>query len=705
MTNAAERSINADGASSVENADLRSLPGDLEHFGVSDRVWERLGLATLLVGTGVAYLWNITVNGMGNGFYAASAQAGAENWKALLFGSLDRGNFITVDKPPVSQWVMGLSGQLFGFSSASMLVPQGLMAVAAVALLYGAVAEVRGRGAGLLAGGALALMPVAVMMFRFNNPDAVMVLLMTAGAYCTIRALPRAGAGWLALAGVTLGFAFLAKMLEGLMVLPALGIAYLVAAPSTLGKRLLHLLGAGAALVASSGWYVVLTMLWPKYSRPYMAGSTDDTFMDLVFGYNGLQRIQGRDGAGRAGMPAGVQPQEVYPGRGGSGFGGVGSHAGGARLFTGEIGFEISWLIPAALLACALVLVARGRRPRTDLVRAGAVVFGVWLVVDGIVFSYMNGGMHAYYTLAIAPAIAGLFGLGVAEMWRLRGLGLGRYGSAALIVASGGWGFILLQRNSDWLPFVRWSILVVTIVTAVGVVATSWSGLRRFSTVLIVLGVLAGLGGTSAYAAATLGQAHTGGSPVVGPAEPGRRGSGGYPGTDTASPALTAMLRATTTRWSAAIDRSSPAAALELASDTAVMAIGGFKNDPTPTLGEFQDFVQKGEVTYYIAMPPRNSRTGEPGQQPAPDQPSAHRAPAQGHGSAPGAGQTGDQSAVSDQQTTSGPGPTAGRQPGSGQGRGGSQSSGHADIAEWVGATFTPMSVGSATVYNLRQPK
>ena len=215
---------------------------------------------TLLVGTAVMYLWNITVNGMGNQFYAASTQAGSKNWEALLFGSLDSGNFITVDKPPVSQWVMGLSGQIFGFSSASMMIPQALMAVASVALLYGAVTRVSGRDAGLLAGAALALTPVAALMFRFNNPDAVMVLLMMAGAYCTIRALERASATWIALAGVALGFAFLAKMLEGLMVLPALGIAYLIAAPTPLRTRLLHLLGAMAALMASSGWYVLVTL-------------------------------------------------------------------------------------------------------------------------------------------------------------------------------------------------------------------------------------------------------------------------------------------------------------------------------------------------------------------------------------------------------------------------------------------------------------
>uniref|UniRef100_UPI001FE0850B glycosyltransferase family 39 protein n=1 Tax=Nocardia cerradoensis TaxID=85688 RepID=UPI001FE0850B len=199
---------------------------------------ERAGLAVLLIATAVMYLWNITVNGMGNQFYAGAAWAGSKNWEALLFGSLDPANFITVDKPPVSQWVMGLSGRIFGFSSASMLVPQAVMAVAAVALLYGAIRRITANHwMALLAGAALALTPVAALMFRFNNPDAVMVLLMTAAAYATVRALDRASTTWLMLAGAALGFAFLAKMLEGLMVLPALGVAYLLAAPASLRKR------------------------------------------------------------------------------------------------------------------------------------------------------------------------------------------------------------------------------------------------------------------------------------------------------------------------------------------------------------------------------------------------------------------------------------------------------------------------------------
>ncbi|TSD99917.1 glycosyltransferase family 39 protein [Skermania sp. ID1734] len=620
----------------------------------SRTLWERVGLVVLLIGTAVAYLWNITVNGMGNQFYAAAAQAGSKNWEALLFGSLDTGNFITVDKPPVSQWVMGLSGQIFGFSSASMLIPQALMAVASVALVYGAVARVSSRGAGLLAGAVLAVTPVAALMFRFNNPDAVMVLLMTAGAYCTVRALSKASARWLALAGVALGFAFLAKMLEGLMVLPALGLAYLIVAPTGLGKRIAHLLGAAAALVLSSGWYVAVTLLWPAGSRPYLAGSTDNNFMNLVIGYNGLARVLGRNHGGgfpsggdaaqhRAGAPDMTQWADMAHRGSHGGFGGMGSGAGITRLFTGEVGFEISWLLPAALLSLVIVLVSRGRRPRTDLVRGAAIVFGGWLVVDGLVLSFMNGMMHAYYTLAIAPAIAGCIGLAVHELWRTRERTWSRVGAAGLVAAAGVWGFVLLNRNGDWLPWLRWTILAVTVVAAAAVLSTSVVRGRRFGSVAMIVGLCAALAGTTAYTLATLGQAHSGGGPTVGPAQSDDHG-GGWGDDQQANPQLTAMLEKAGTKWSAAINRSSSAAGLELSSNTAVMAIGGFGgSDPTPTLPEFINDVASHQVRYYIAQ-----TNGGPGQ----------------HGF-------------------------------------GGNNGPNAAISKWVSAHFTPVKVGSATVYDL----
>ena len=605
-------------------------------------MWDRVGFVALLVATAVMYLWNITVNGMGNQFYAAAAQAGSTNWEALLFGSLDPHNFITVDKPPVSQWVMGLSGQIFGFSSAAMLIPQALMAVAAVALIYGAVARISGPRAGLLAGVALALTPVAALMFRFNNPDAVMVLLMTAAAYCTVRALGAASAKWLAWAGAALGFAFLAKMLEGLMVAPALAAAYLAAAPAPWLSRIRHVLVAAAAFVVSAGWFVVLTLLWPASSRPYIAGSTDNNFMNLVLGYNGFARILGRNNAGFqppqevVGTAAGAQ---LTPGAHG-GFGGFGGQAQGwSRLFSGEFGFEIGWLVPAALLATALVVVSRRRAARTDLVRAAAILFGGWLLVDGLVLSYMHGMIHPYYCLSIAPAVAAMFAIGVQQMWQLREKWLYRGGLAALVLASGVWSWWILGRQGDWLPQLRWTILVLT-VAAIGVLA-----IRRFPTAALTAGLVAALAGPAAYALTTIGQPHQGGGPTVGPADASRHSGMRRFDQSVDNPDLDAMLKGTSTEWSAAINRSSSAASLELSTDTAVMAIGGFSgSDPVPTLSEFQDDVAQHKVAYYITV---NNR---------------------------------------------------GRGPGWGN-------RGHADIPKWVAATFPSRTVGDATVYDLSAPK
>ncbi|WP_101951276.1 glycosyltransferase family 39 protein [Mycobacterium sp. 3519A] len=602
--------------------------------------WHRVGLVALLLATAVMYLWNITINGMGNQFYAAAAQAGSKNWEALLFGSLDVHNFITVDKPPVSQWVMGLSGQLFGFSSASMMVPQALMAVAAVALLYGAVTRVCGPGSGLLAGAVLALTPVAALMFRFNNPDAVMVLLMMAAAYCTVRALDKGSAKWLAWAGAALGFAFLAKMLEGLMVAPALAAAYLLAAPTTMRVRLRHVLVAAVAFVVSAGWFVVLTLLWPASSRPYIAGSTDNNFMNLVLGYNGFARVLGKNHmafgapAHVVGSSAGAQLRV-----GGHGFGGFGNQSQGLpRLFNGEFGFEIGWLVPAALLATVLVVASRGRTPRTDLTRAAAILFGGWLIVDGLVLSFMHGTIHAYYCMSVAPPIAAMFAIGVHELWQLREKWLYRGGLAVLLGGTGIWGWYVLGRNADWLPALRWIILVL----AVGAAACLLG--QRFTTAALGVGVVAALAGPAVYAIVTIGQPHEGGGPTVGPADKDPQMHFWFAqGAD--NPDLTALLKNTNTEWSAAVLRSSVAANLELSSDTAVMAIGGFiGSDPVPTLSEFKDDVAKHKVAYYVVL---NNR---------------------GHG--PGWGNRG-----------------------------------HADIGNWVAATFRPINIGDATVYDLSAPK
>ncbi|WP_083954677.1 MULTISPECIES: glycosyltransferase family 39 protein [unclassified Rhodococcus (in: high G+C Gram-positive bacteria)] len=608
----------------------RQRPAPTAHRAEPSPSWFRtrstgLALTILLAATAVLYLWNLTASGYANTFYAAAAQAGSQNWKAWFFGSLDTSNFITVDKPPASLWVMGVSGRIFGFSSASLLVPQALMGVGSVALVYAAVKRVASPAAGLVAGAVLAATPAAALMFKFDNPDALLVLLMTLAGYFVIRAMGtaigRRAAMWVALAGVALGFAFLTKMLQGLMVLPAFGAAYLIAGQVRLRTRLVHLVIGAASVVISAGWWVLAVWLWPADSRPYIGGSTNNSVMDLVLGYNGLGRLFGSTGGG-GGMAGGSA---------GSSFGGS---AGLERLFGSEMGIQISWLIPAALIAVVFGLLARGRAPRTDLVRASLILWGGWFLVIGLIFSYMSGTIHPYYTVALAPAVAGMIGTGGYALWLVRARWIGRCGLAATMLAAGIWSWVLLHRNAGWLPMLKWILLAGTVVGAILVLVGAKDRFRKLAVAGLILGSLAGITGSVSYAIATAATAHGGSIPTAGPtgavSDSGMGGGGGMGGGPelqngdappnssdaTVNPAsngqelssgsestseLTAMLVNAGTTWSAATNGSQSAATYELASNTAVMAIGGWSSDPAPTLDQFIQYVADGKIHYYIA--------------------------------------------------------------------------------------------------------
>ncbi len=490
----------------------------------TDPRWARPALAGLLALTAVLYLWDLTRNGWANDFYAAAVQAGTKSWEAFFFGSFDPSNFITVDKTPGSLWVMEISGRIFGFSQWSMLAPQALEGVASVALLYAAVKRWFGPAAGLIAGLVLALTPVAALMFRFNNPDALLVLLMTAAAYTLVRAIENGRTKWLVFTGLLLGFAFLAKMLQAFLVVPGFAAAYLWAGPPRLGRRIWQTVLMGAGIIAGAGWWILAAELTPAADRPYFGGSTSNNILQLAIGYNGLGRLTGNETGSVGGRGAG---------------GGQGTSFGGAtgilRLFHSEFGGQISWLLPAALISLGAMVWVSRRAARTDRTRAAALLWGGWVLVTGLVFSYMNGIIHPYYMVALAPGIAALTGIGAMALWRAR-LGLaGRIAAAAGIAASAAWAFVLLDRTPDWLPWLRWLVAAAGAAAAGLVLAGPWlAGLGRsrraqlaIAAVPLGLALVAGLAGPAAYALDTVSSSHTGALPSAGPQA---AGFGGGPG-------------------------------------------------------------------------------------------------------------------------------------------------------------------------------
>ncbi|MEV6157521.1 glycosyltransferase family 39 protein [Nonomuraea sp. NPDC052129] len=719
------------------------------------RVRDRWALAGLLTATAVLYIWGLNASGWANAFYSAAVQAGTQSWKAFFFGSSDAANAITVDKTPASLWPMELSARIFGLNSWSILVPQALMGVATVGVVYAAVRRRFPAWAALIGGAVMAVTPVAVLMFRFNNPDALLVLLLTVAGYCVVRAQEKAGTRWLVLAGACIGFAFLAKMLQAFVVLPGFALVYLITAPTTVGRRFWQLVLAGVAMVVSAGWWLVAVALVPAADRPYIGGSQTNSVLELALGYNGIGRLNGGDYGG---------------------LGNLNQQAGWWRMFDTEAGGQISWLLPAALVLLAAVAWLTRAAPRTDPVRAQVAVWGSWLVVTGLIFSLMQGIFHAYYTVALAPAIAVLVGSGVALLWERRA-----HRALALAAAvTAGWGYVLLSRSSEWNSWLGPIVLVAGLAAAVGLLVVGrqeegravvpsdgpgsalvaglaggsstesvggwvaglaggsstesagvsfaargwWS--RRMPGIVAVAAVVVCLAGPAAYALDTATSAHTGAIPTAGPStggfggpggfrrgggpaamgpggfggfgggqpggtggqtggtggtgrpggtggQPGGTGGAGRPGgmgadgfarggrggggmggllqSATPSAELAALLKsnATAYSWVAATVGSNNAAGYQLATGQPVMAVGGFNGtDPAPTLTQFKQYVAEGKIHYFI-------------------------------GGGMGGGMRG------------------------GASTGGSSDA--AEIAVWVQETYTAVTVGNATVYDLTAVK
>ena len=684
-----------------------------------------IAVAALMVAAVFVFFWNLTASGYANEFYSAAAQAGSKSWEAFLWGSLDAGNAITVDKPPASIWLMALSVRLLGLSSFAILLPQALMGVACTYLLYATVRRVWGNAAGIVAGIVFITTPVAALMFRFNNPDALLILLMLGAAACVLRGLElpadrhgnRVRTRWYAVAGLLIGLGFLTKQFQVLLVLPGFGLAMLLLSPTPWPRRLLDAIVALGAMVVGAGWWVLLTALVPSGARPYFGGSQTDSFIELTFSYNGLGRLTGNE-------TGSVIPgaSEAFSGGSQSGMWG---ETGLFRLWTSDFGDQITWLAPIAFAGIILGLIAtapakkgqvyfgrfyQGKRGHeadlgtvSRIRRAQVVIFGAWLVVTWLVFSFMAGIFHAYYTVALSPAIAALVAICGTSLLELCDRPWMPGVAGLLIAVTSTWDMALVLRSGSF----AWLGVCVGVVGVVAGLALCIIGfwmqdrlpamwplaLKYGARGVVAVGIIALLAGPIVWTACTISTGHTGSIVTAGPGGsmgggPGGGGPGGGgpsgngapdgagetapddssnegtpDGTDAGTPdggsgllggtsandSLVELLtqNASGYRWAAATTGSQNAASYQLASELPVMAIGGFNgSDPAPTLDEFKAYVAQGLIRCYIASG--------------------------GMGGGMGGTQMGGSSAAS-------------------------------EIAEWVAQNYTAQTIGNTTVYDLQE--
>ncbi len=461
-------------------------------------------------------LWALSRNGWANEYYAAAVKSMSTSWHDFLFASLDHGGLMTVDKPPLALWVQALSVRVFGFHSLSILVPEALMGVASVALVYDLVRRRFGRFGGFVAGVALALTPITVAISRHNNPDSLLVLCCIAALWCTVRALEHGSTRWLVAAGVCVGLGFETKMGVALVVVPGIVAAWLWiacapkrVAPAAHGRlhALRQLLAGGGAMLLVGGAWPALVELTPAADRPWVSGTSDNRILSLIFEYNGLGRVDGQ-----AGGPGGTANNL---------FGGA---TGPLRLLNSALGGQAGWLLGFALVS-ALALLAATRLRRMDARAGWLVAVGGAFATTALLFSFASGIFHPYYVSLLAPFAAALVGAGAAQLIS-GGVSVRVFGPLAVLA---GVAVELVVRANypgqlTWLPSV---LILVGALAALALLAFSSRAVRLAATGAVVAALLAA---PAVWAFDTLSHATSGTFPAGGPASAEGGGRGGFGG-------------------------------------------------------------------------------------------------------------------------------------------------------------------------------
>ncbi|WP_020667410.1 ArnT family glycosyltransferase [Amycolatopsis nigrescens] len=588
--------------------------------------WRAWTLAVICLTAALLYVWKIGNGQLGNSYYSGAVKSMTQSFTNFLFGSFDPYGVVTVDKPPMSLWPQVVSVWIFGYHGWALLLPQAIEGVAAVFLLHRTVRRWAGEKVALLAALILALTPITVAVNRDNNTDSLLVLLLVAAAYAVTRSIQdstgRGRTGWLLCCAFLVGCGFLTKMLQAWIVLPAFVLAYLVGSTAPVKRRLLDLCGAAVVLFAASFWWVALHDWWPG-DKPAIGGSTDGSAWDLVFGYNGFGRVFGQEGPGAAGPPPGAQP----PPGGTTGATVTDQSSGLTRMFAGEVGGQISWLLPLSLFVLLVVAVTgvrriTAKRPGLPAERAGWFLWGGWLVVTGLVFSYAQGIWHSYYTTMLAPAVAAVAAAGLVRLWRAyRDTDAPAWVLLPVAVAiSAAWAFVLVSVEPSWFGWTRWAVLLVAAVAIAGLVGGRlWPDRRRgLGRPAFAAGCAALLLTPAVWSAAAANDAVSG-MPLAGPMKnrpqvqnlPGggmimTGGSGG--GDNRTLSGLQERILDYVQRHNGnagidlAVHGAQEAAPFLMHTDATVVGLGGFMgSDNTPSVDQLRRWVADGTLKFVMA--------------------------------------------------------------------------------------------------------
>lgn len=552
--------------------------------------WSRPALIAVVALAAVLMFLDTTRSGYGNSYYATGALAASHSWSALFYNAADLGGYVSLDKGPLPDWLMGLSGRAFGFGSFSVMVPNALYAIATVVVLHDTVRRALGHQVAIIAALIIALTPVAVLVGRYNAPDALLLALLVCAAWSLTVAVQSGRVRELLLCAMFVGLAFNTKMLEAYLVAPALVLAYLLAARRSLRRRLLELaLAAGLTLSISLLWFGAM-MLVPASGRPYVGESSENSWFQLILAGNGVERVTGSAGA-------------------------FARHLAGNLLYlsSGHVAGQIAWLLPLALVGLGLGLLNTRRAPRATFAFGSYVLWGTWAMTGCAVLSFSAGTRHAYYTSLLAPALATLAAAALVTLWRAsRRSQMAASALALSTIGTSVVSFAILANTPAFVPWLRWIVLACGALAAAAILAQRLrrSGRNRATVALALVAIsVASLAGPAAYSLATAARAHTGYDPLAGPGSSGHNtpGSVAAHAAELTQPQSLALLTSYLvthrhhTRFILAATDAKTADPIALASRQPVITIGGFSgSDPTPTADQLEQLVSAGQLRYVL---------------------------------------------------------------------------------------------------------
>ncbi|TAP45409.1 glycosyltransferase family 39 protein [Arthrobacter sp. S39] len=586
---------------------LRFRPEIQEALAVTQRRWFQLWPDLFLLAVaGLVYFWNLSINGWGNPYYAAAAQAGSVDWVALLFGSADAGNGLTVDKPPLHLWVLALSVKAFGLSSLSVLAPQALMGMATVWLVYRTALVLGSRRQAVIAGLFVVFTPVTSMIFRFNNPDALLLLLWAVVVFYVVKAVEKNAARYLYVAASLLGMAFLCKQFQSWIIVPAVVGAIFLFGVGPVVARVRQLLVAAVVMVLPPSIWTMVAEFTPASQRPWIGGSVSNSFLELTFGYNGLGRLTGQTHLGA------TNPKDFD--------GIVGYDAGLWRLLTINYAPEIAWFLPVAFVGAAFLIARLFRRSLGRTQAFLSFLLLAWFGTAFTVLSFMTGDIHPYYTSMLALPAAYLAAHAAESFWVNRSRLRYRRGAALLtllcmFLTSG-----ILTWFQDWQPWAGFLVKILALAASLVLGVLLGNKRLRATSAGYVLAAASLLLIPSLFVAESVTTPQQGSFPISGPvpsveswhrrdAEQLRlneKSKFSEARGEPVIPHISALLEEVPSdvTWAAATTGSQNAALYQLATGRSVMSIGGFSTgDVYPPLSDLQDLVANRRIAYYIHQP------------------------------------------------------------------------------------------------------